>query len=132
MAANDEGKYLHVWKKYMPVIRLLLKKAGDQKLQLYRYEFETTGVKLKSGYSFNIDMVNGRVMNRISSSAIAKDLVQAMIEMPAVNEWLKSQTVKISMGKSFELNLEKIVPVVQEAAETSSDAADMPNDPSGM
>ena len=131
MATNDEGKYLQVWKKYMPVIRLLLKKAGDQKLQLYRHEFETTGVKNKSGYSFNIDMVNGKVMNRISTVAIAKDLVQSMVETPAVNEYLKGVTVKISMGKSFELHLEKIVPVTQETSEPSTDS-EIPIEPTGL
>lgn len=130
MATNDEGKYLQVWKKYMPVIRLLLKKAGDQKLQLYRHEFETTGVKNKSGYSFNIEIVNGKVMNKISGVAIAKDLMQSMQETPAVNEWLRGQTLKISMGKSFELKMEKTAPVIiQEASETQQD---MPADPSGM
>lgn len=111
---NDDGKYLHLWKKYMPVIRLLLKKSGDQKLQLYRHEFESTGVKNKAGYLFNIEMVNGKVMNRISAVAIAKDLVQCMAETPAINEWLKTQSVNFSMGKSFELNIYKVSADVQE------------------
>lgn len=121
---NDEGKYLQLWKKYMPVIRLLLKKSGDQKLQLYRHEFETTGVRNKSGYSFNIEMVNGKVMNKISGTAVAKDLVQSMNENPDLNAWLKSQNIKISMGRSFELNLQKIAPVVAEVAAQDDQSAE--------
>ena len=120
---NDEGKYLQLWKKYMPVIRLLLKKSGDQQLQLYRHEFETTGVKNKSGYSFNIEMVNGKVMNKISGMAIAKDLVQSMNENPDLNAWLKSQSLKISMGRAFELNLQKITAPIAVEADPESDQA---------
>ena len=107
---KDEGMYLQLWKKYLPVIRLLLKKtdAGQQKLKLYRHEFEVAGNKNKSGYTFSIEIVNGKVANKTNKTAVGRDLVQVMNENEVVANWLKDQSVKISVGKSFELNLEKI------------------------
>lgn len=113
---SDEGKYIVLWKKYMPVIKLLLKKTGDQKLQLYRHEFEVTGAKNKTGYSFSIEIVNGKVINKISGVAIAKDLIQSMNETPGLNEWLKGQTLKISLGRNYEMKFTKQAPPVVDAA----------------
>jgi hypothetical protein len=104
---GDDGKFMQLWKKYMPVIKLLLKKSGDQKLQLYKHEFEITGSRNKTGYSFTIEITNGKVTNRISAIPIARDLVQAMNETPGLNEWLKTQSLKITMGRNNEIHFIK-------------------------
>jgi hypothetical protein len=107
---KDEGKYLHLWMKYSAVIRILLKKTDieNQKLQLFKHEFENGGHRSLSGYVFSLEIINGRVMNKLTANAVAADLVQVLINNTDIKNWLKEHSVKFSMEKTFELQIEKI------------------------
>ena len=52
--------YVHVWNKYLPIIRILMKKsaAGAQTLDLNRIDFEKAGSGRIAGYKFTIDLEN--------------------------------------------------------------------------
>ncbi|QEC80139.1 hypothetical protein ACFGVS_06965 [Mucilaginibacter sp. AW1-7] len=103
----EERKYLTTWKRYMPVIRLHLKKSltEDQQFKLNITDFESAGDRGKSGYTFNINMENGKVTNNISGSAVARDLFEAIKGDDAVKAMLLDKNVKISVGKSFVLSI---------------------------
>ena len=107
---KDEGKYLHLWMKYAAVIRVLLKKTDNenQKLQLYKHEFENSGHKQNTNFTFSFDLINGRAQNIVSTTAIARDLWQVLDNNSATKNWLKERKIKISIGKTFELQFEKI------------------------
>jgi hypothetical protein len=111
MMMKDEGKYIHLWMKYESVIRVLLKKTDNenQKLQLYQHEFEKGGHKAKSGYVFSFEVLNGKFVKKVSTTAVAGDLVQILGNNSAIKDFLKDRHVKISMEKTFELQLEKII-----------------------
>lgn len=116
---RDQGVYIQLWKKYLPAIRLLLKKTGTvpQKLQLYKHEFEKTGARNKLGYVFTLELVNGKPINKSNKTAVAADLYQVMTENEAVALWLKDQRIKISVGRSCEMNMQQMsVPVVEPVA----------------
>jgi len=110
---RDEGKYLQLWMKYLPVIQLLLKKTAkeNQKLQLYKHEFENGGNKSKTGYAFSLEIINSKVTNRVNRIPVADDLIQILDNNLTVKTWLKENKVKFSLDKSFELRLEKIEPM---------------------
>ncbi|WP_295655573.1 hypothetical protein [uncultured Mucilaginibacter sp.] len=103
----EERQYLTTWKKYIPVIRLHLKKSlnEDQSFKLNITDFESAGDRGKSGYSFNIAMENGRVTNNISGSAVARDLYEALKGDEAIKTMLQDKQVKISVGKTFILTI---------------------------
>ncbi|SDD25614.1 hypothetical protein SAMN05216464_101224 [Mucilaginibacter pineti] len=103
----EERKYLTTWKRYMPVIRLHLKKSltEDQQFKLNITDFESAGDRGKSGYTFNITMENGKVTNNISGSAVARDLFEAIKGDEAFKALLQDKSVKISVGKSFMLSI---------------------------
>jgi len=103
----EERQYLTTWKKYIPVIRLHLKKSlnEDQSFKLNITDFESAGDRGKSGYSFNIAMENGRVTNNISGSAVARDLYEALKGDEAIKAMLQDKQVKISVGKTFILTI---------------------------
>ena len=63
--------YAQIWTKYLPIIRILLKrtKQDNQVLDLNRIDFERMGTGRKAGYKFTIEFKNGKVANLISSSA---------------------------------------------------------------
>jgi hypothetical protein len=115
---RDAGMYTQLWKKYLPVIRLLLKKTvdGEQKLQIYKHEFESTGARNKLGYVFSLELVNGKPINKSAATAVASDLYGVLSSNEAVAEWLKDQNIKISVGRSCELVMQKFEKVVKVVA----------------
>jgi hypothetical protein len=103
----EERKYLQTWKKYIPVIRLYLKKSlvEDQQFKLNITDFESAGDRGKSGYTFNLQMENGKVINNISGSAVARDLYESLKADEVIKAFLQDKSVKISVGKSFMLTV---------------------------
>lgn len=103
----EERQYLTTWKKYIPVIRLHLKRSlnEDQSFKLNITDFESAGDRGKSGYSFNIAMENGKPTNNISGSAVARDLYEALKNDEGTKAFLQDKTVKISVGKTFMFNI---------------------------
>ncbi|HEY8929766.1 MAG TPA: hypothetical protein VIM55_11275 [Mucilaginibacter sp.] len=98
----DEKKYLATWKKYIPVIRLHLKKSlnEDQQFKLNAIDFEQAGNRGKSGYTFSLQLENGKVINNISGSAVARDLFEALKEDDAIRSMLVDRSIKISVGST--------------------------------
>lgn len=99
--------YLNLWKKYLPIIRILLKKSlnNNEELQLNRMEFETVGGRDLSGYCFNLEIKNGKVSNDISGTAVARDLYQVLNNDKMLIEFFKERRIKFSMGRSFILKI---------------------------
>jgi hypothetical protein len=106
-ARMEDRKYLTTWKRYLPVIRLHLKKSlnEEQHFKLNITDFESAGDRGKSGYTFNIVMDNGKVTNNISGSAVARDLYEALKSDDAIKAMLQDKSIKISVGKSFILSI---------------------------
>jgi hypothetical protein len=103
----EERKYLTTWKRYIPVIRLHLKRSlnEEQQFKLNITDFESAGDRGKSGYTFNITLENGKVTNNISGSAVARDLFEALKDDEAIKAMLQNKSIKISVGKSFMLSI---------------------------
>jgi hypothetical protein len=103
--------YTKIWDKYLPIIKILLKRAagGDQVLNLNLTDFERAGIARKSGYKFTIQFSNGRVDNVISSVPLAKDLATALQEDPAVKSLLQQNDYHISMNPKYQLGI-KFIP----------------------
>ena len=106
-AYMEERKYLTTWKRYIPVIRLHLKRSltEEQQFKLNITDFESAGDRGKSGYTFNIALENGKVTNNISGSAVARDLYEALKADEAIKAMLQNKSIKISVGKSFILTI---------------------------
>ncbi|TFF30454.1 hypothetical protein [Mucilaginibacter psychrotolerans] len=103
----EERKYLTTWKRYIPVIRLHLKRSltEEQSFKLNITDFESAGDRGKSGYTFNLTMENGKVTNNVSGSAVARDLYEALKDDETIKAFLQDRHVKMSVGKSFVLSI---------------------------
>ncbi|MBD1394876.1 hypothetical protein [Mucilaginibacter glaciei] len=99
----EERKYLTTWRKYIPVIRLHLKRSltEEQSFKLNITDFESAGDRGKSGYTFSLQMENGKVINNISGSAVARDLYEALKTDETIKSMIQDKAIKISVGKSF-------------------------------
>lgn len=101
----DEKKYIAIWQRYLPVIRLFIKKSAneEQKLTLNKTDFESIGDRKTAGYTFNIVIENGKVTNTVQ--AIGRDLFEVMQNDSAIKDLLKEKIVKISVGKSHVMTI---------------------------
>src|ERR1044072_5124731 len=99
--------YVHVWNKYLPIIKILMKKtaAGSQTLDLNRIDFERAGSGRKAGYKFTIELKKGRVSNIIGGSPLASDLAMVLINDPATKDILANMDVAITLNTKFQLIL---------------------------
>jgi|SRR5687768_8243220 len=109
--------YKHVWNKYLPVIRILLKKSATavQKLGLNRTDFEKGTRGRKASCSFHIELEKGRVTT-ISPAAPAKDLVALLLEDETTRVLLRQNNYKITLKSDLELIIANITPEAPEAA----------------
>ena len=119
--------YVHVWNKYLPIIKILMKKtaAGNQTLELNRIDFERAGSGRKAGYKFTIEFVQGRVSNVISGSPLASDLAMVLLQDPASRAILANNHLNISLNTKFQLSLVNRNPVTesQSAVENKEEQA---------
>ena len=107
--------YIHVWNKYLPIIKILMKKtyAGSQTFDLNRIDFERAGSGRKAGYRFSIEFKQGRVSNIISGSALATDLANVLLNDPASKAIMANMELTISMNPKFQLVITNKNAVVQ-------------------
>ncbi|MEP7144734.1 MAG: hypothetical protein ABI707_17760 [Ferruginibacter sp.] len=104
--------YTYIWNKYLPVIRILLKKssAGDQLLSLNRDDFERAGTGRKAGYKFIIEFTEGKVSNVISGSDLASHLAAAMLEDAATKVVLQTGHFQVILNTKFQLTIKNTTP----------------------
>ena len=104
--------YTYIWNKYLPVIRILLKKSagGDQLLSLNRDDFERAGTGRKAGYKFTIEYTEGKVSNVISGSDLASHLAAAMLEDAATKAVLRTGNFQVILNTKFQLTIKNITP----------------------
>lgn len=99
--------YTHIWLKYLPIIRILLKKSAteEQTLNLNRVDFEKAGSARKAGYKFVIELINGRVANVISGSPLAMDLAAVLLEDTVVKQLVTTNNYQVSLNTKFQVTI---------------------------
>ena len=102
--------YTQVWTKYLPIIRILLKRSatGEQTLDMNRIDFERAGSGRKAGYKFTIEFRKGRISNLISSSPLASNLAAVLLQDPVVKELLQRIDYDISLNTRFQLHIKNL------------------------
>jgi propanediol dehydratase large subunit len=122
--------YLQTWNKYLPVIRILLKRsiAGPQQMSLSRIDFETGGSRTrKLTCSFNIQLERGRLVT-LSQSVTVKNLLEVLQQDDAVAQLMRHNMYEINLTSSFQLTITNITPVLEaepEAMLADTDEADV-------
>lgn len=102
--------YNHIWKKYLPIIKILMKKSisEDQVLDLNRIDFERAGTGRKAGYKFKIEFTDGKVGNVISGSTLAMHLAQIILDDDAAKEIISENNFEVSLNTKFQLTIKNV------------------------
>src|SRR5437870_3735134 len=111
--------YIHIWNKYLPIIKILLKRSvtNEQTLDLNRIDFEKAGSGRKAGYKFSIQFSKGRVTNVVSGSPLASDLVTVLQHDGILKTLLVDNDYQLCLNTKFQLSIKNCTPrtVLQEA-----------------
>ncbi|MBO9564745.1 MAG: hypothetical protein J7621_18345 [Niastella sp.] len=99
--------YTQVWAKYLPIIKILLKKSitDNQDLTLNRIDFEKLGIARKAGYKFTILFEEGKAANTIGSSQLARDLATVLLENNDTKYLFKHNTYEVTLTPKFVLQI---------------------------
>jgi hypothetical protein len=104
---KEKNLYYPLWQRYLPVIVIQVKNAinGAKQIKMSKAEFEVYGNRLASAYSINLEIENGKVVNNISGSAVARDLYDILKMDNTCKTLFTEHNYKFSMGKDFILNI---------------------------
>lgn len=94
-----EGKYLNLWKGELSFILSAIEKGGAEK-KLSSEEFQHSGNREVSGYTFRLDISNGNVPEK-SNTAVARDLKKTLDDSRKFREIAQNKKITIRMGVEF-------------------------------
>lgn|SRR5690606_16092711 len=102
--------YVSLWEKYRPAIVSQMRSAinDTQVYQLSGHEFKDLGVRVSSGFSFNLELNKGVLINNIDKTAVARDLFIVLNKSKSACELMKENYFKISLAKDFKLTIQVI------------------------
>src|ERR1700743_2897189 len=99
----NEGKAVALWTKYLPAIRILLKKAlnEEQQITLNKIELQAVDNRKNVNFSFNLEISNGKVENGLGASPMSKDLFSVLNGDLLVRSFMQDKKIMIQMTRSF-------------------------------
>jgi hypothetical protein len=99
------------WKKYVPVIRILLKKsAGEtQVLNMSRSDFEKDA-KRKSGYKLAVSFIAGKPDIIIAGSEIVQSFIDALVNDEIVSRLLLKNNYSFMLNNRYQLEIKNNIP----------------------
>ena len=111
--------YTNAWKKYLPLIRLLLKRSAvaEQQVTLNSIDFVKDNRLRKPVCTFNIELNSGRFI-KPTQSAPAKELMEVLLEDEIAKNLLKQNNYVIGLNNNFVLSIRNST-VRMEEAETA-------------
>lgn len=111
--------HTNVWTKYLPVLRIVLKRAltAEQQFVLNAPDFNRAGYNRKAGYKFLIRIKEGRLSNVLVDMPVASTLATTLLSDEVVSNLLSENEFHISLNPKYELTIKHIPQhKVQEAA----------------
>lgn len=101
--------YKQIWEKYLPIVRILMKKAesGPQTLDLNKLDFDAAGIA-RTSFKFKIEFLNGRISNVIHDSPIAVELAHQLLDNDAASKILNKTNIAISVNTRYQMTIKAL------------------------
>ena len=122
----ESNHYASLWNKYRPVILQLMMAAGTdpQQYKLSAHEFKAIGQREKTGFSFLLEVHDGRAVNNIKGSNVARDLLRVLQQSQKASQLMKEGVYELKMDKQFVLHVTRKVEAPKEVVDEVSAAAE--------
>jgi hypothetical protein len=107
--------FFQTWNKYLPVIRILLKRSvsAEQTLDMNKSDFQRASGGKKVKFTFSIVLTKGRLTGIISPPPLAKDLVAILQEDSVANKFLRQNELEFTMNSNFQLQIKNNTPAAE-------------------
>lgn len=108
--------FSQTWKKYLPVILILLKRSsqGDQSLSMDHADFERAAGGRKIKFSFaNLRLTKLKMNTDNKHMAVAIDLATVLQEDSVAKQVIADQHLEFSMNNACELTIRNTTPVAE-------------------
>jgi hypothetical protein len=115
--------FSQVWKKYLPVISILIKRSINevQVLDMNHLDFERAAGGRKIKFNFSGLILNkGRIENGNTQTQLAKDLAMVLQEDAVMGKYIKDCRLEFSMNLAFKITIKQVALAEKEV---SPDAA---------
>ena len=102
--------YRNVWSRYLPIIRIVMKRAlaAEQILDLNASDFEKAGMKRKSGYKFSFNLKGGKLQNVIVQLPLASSLAAVLLEDEVASELTRANEFYFALSPKYQLTVRHI------------------------
>ena len=118
--------FSQTWKKYLPVIIILMKRSGrgEQVLNMNSSDFARAAGGKKARLTFSsVQLNNGRLNSLIDTPPLAMDLILSLQENDLSKKIISNQNFEFTLKSNFQLTIKNNTPVV--AIEDSNDSAEI-------
>ena len=105
--------FLQTWSKYLPVIKILLKRSinAQQTLDMNSTDFQRASGGKKVKFTFSVQLVKGRAQAGENLPPVAKDLIFVLQEDNATNKFMQQNEVEFAVNSDFQLYIKNNTPV---------------------
>jgi hypothetical protein len=105
--------FSQIWKKYLPVIVILMKRSvnGEQCLSMNPSDFQRAAGGRKIKYSFaNLQLNNARINNTVKHQPLAREFATILQEDEVIRKFLQHKHFEFSMNNGFQLTIKNNTP----------------------
>jgi hypothetical protein len=103
----NEGRYWALWTKYLPAIRILLKKAvtEEQQMAVGKLELQSIDTRKNVNFSFNMEINHGKIENSMSVHALGKDLFSVLSGDVVARTFMRDKNIVFEMTRATMLKI---------------------------
>jgi hypothetical protein len=101
--------YTPIWSKYRPaILKMMIDAANEpQSYQLSNHEFKALSANKKGGFTFTLQVAEGRAVSGLRDCLVAQDLWEILQLSPKASELISSSKFEFSLDKQFVLHVQK-------------------------
>jgi hypothetical protein len=115
--------FFQTWVKYIPIIRILLKRSvkEEQTLEMNGSDFQRAAGGKKVKYNFSFSLHYGKLQNLESAPPLGRDLIDALQDNETTRLFIKENHLEFSMNKNFQLLIRNTTPAKEPESFTSNE-----------
>ncbi|MEP6465482.1 MAG: hypothetical protein ABJB05_04220 [Parafilimonas sp.] len=114
MNSNKHYFYTSVWFKYVPILRIVIKKSSTQEqvFAFNRIDFERAGYARKSGYRFTVSFNNNRTDLIFAGNELIQTFVSVLQEDEVISQLLSTNNYTFVFSSKFILHIKNNGPSI--------------------
>ena len=99
--------FIAVWNKYLPAVRILLKKAAttEQVIGMNRSDFDRAAGTKKTGYRFSVNFIKDKPDAFFSGNDLVQAFIAALVDDAAIRTMLAESNYTFSFNSKYQLQI---------------------------